>query len=148
MEAMTAHQTPDLATQLRARGLRLTAQRQHVLDAVRCLGHATPEQISDAVPGADLTTVYRALELLEELGFVRHAHLGHGAPSYRAADDDHVHVVCHSCGRVDDVDPAIIDSLTAQLRGDRGFEVDRGHFTVFGRCAQCVAVEQNPADGR
>jgi Fur family ferric uptake transcriptional regulator len=166
MVAMTAHSTPDLATQLRARGLRLTAQRQQVLDAVRTLGHATPEQISEAVPGADLTTVYRALELLEELGFVRHAHLGHGAPSYRSADDDHVHIVCHSCGRVDDADPAIVDSLTVQLLADRGFEVDRGHFTVFGRCAPCllaergvtaeqgltaerdVTAEQNPSEGR
>ena len=65
-------------------------------------GHATPEQISEAVPEVDLTTVYRTLELLEELGLVRHTHLDHGAPSYRPAEDDHVHVVCHDCGAVVD----------------------------------------------
>ncbi|WP_338185280.1 transcriptional repressor, partial [Jatrophihabitans sp.] len=65
---------PDLAAKLRSRGLRMTAQRDRVLGAVRELGHATPEQLSDAVPEVDLTTVYRTLELLEELGLVRHAH--------------------------------------------------------------------------
>jgi len=55
---------PDLATRLRARGLRMTAKRDEVLRAVRRLGHATPEQISVAVPDIDVTTVYRTLELL------------------------------------------------------------------------------------
>ncbi|PZS13425.1 MAG: hypothetical protein DLM57_16755, partial [Pseudonocardiales bacterium] len=62
---MSGHRTdsaaPDLATALHARGLRATAQREHVFEAVRRLGHATPEQISDAVPGVDVTTVYRTL---------------------------------------------------------------------------------------
>jgi Fur family ferric uptake transcriptional regulator len=127
----------DLAMQLHARGMRLTPQRERVLTVVRELGHATPEQISDASPEIDLTTVYRTLELLEELGLVRHAHLGHGAPSYRPAEDEHVHVVCHSCGTVDDAPADLIDELAAQLRVERGFAVDRAHFTVFGRCRTC-----------
>jgi hypothetical protein len=59
---------PDLAAELRARGLRVTAQREKVLGAVRELGHGTPEQISESVDGVDVATVYRTLELLEELG--------------------------------------------------------------------------------
>ena len=55
---------PDLAERLRSRGLRMTAQRDRILAAVRQLGHATPEQINDAVADVDLTTVYRTLELL------------------------------------------------------------------------------------
>lgn len=130
----------DLATRLRGRGLRLTQQRREVLAAVRHLRHATPEQIHDSVADADLTTVYRTLELLEELGLVRHAHLGHGAPSFRPADDDHVHVVCHHCGSVLDVDVDLVDDLEARLRASHGFTLDRGHFTVFGKCADCSAV--------
>jgi len=136
----------DLAARLRSRGLRFTPQREEVLAAVRRLGHATPEQISEAVAGVDVTTVYRNLELLEELGFVRHTHLGHGAPSYRPAEDEHIHVVCHSCGRVSDAEPALVDELAARLRADSGFELDRAHFTVFGRCAQCT--EQSAAAER
>lgn len=132
-------QPPDeLAARLRARGLRMTPQREQVLAAVHRLRHATPEQISEAVPGVDVTTVYRTLELLEELELVTHAHLGHGAPSYRPADDDHVHVVCHSCGAVSDAPPRIVEDLAATLAAERGFRLDRSHFTVFGRCADCV----------
>jgi Fur family ferric uptake transcriptional regulator len=133
----------DLATRLRERGLRVTAQRELVLTAVRDLGHATPEQISDAVP-VDVTTVYRTLELLEELGLVRHAHLGHGAPSYRPAEDDHVHVVCHACGAVTDVDGSLVDPLADRLMSDDGFVLDRAHFTVFGRCRNCAAEQIPP----
>ena len=142
-----------LAAALHTRGMRVTPQREQVLAAVRRLGHATPEQLSEAVPGVDVTTVYRTLELLEELGLVRHTHLGHGAPAYRPADDDHVHVVCHSCGAVVDAPPDLVDELAARLQDERGFVVDRSHFTVFGRCGDCapeqpVQAEQSPARGR
>ena len=137
----------DLADRLRARGLRVTSQREQVLATVRALGHATPEQIHDALADVDLTTVYRTLELLEELGLVRHTHLGHGAPSYRPAEDVHIHVVCHACGSVVDADPGLVDALAAQLLRDDGFVLDRSHFTVFGRCRACAA-EQNPAPER
>ena len=77
---------------LRARGYRLTPQRQLVLEAVADLGHATPEDIVTAVrrtaSGINISTVYRTLELLEELGLVTHTHLGHGPPTYHAATDD------------------------------------------------------------
>lgn len=140
MRSMT--ETDELAARLHERGLRVTAQREQVLAAVRELGHATPEQISEAVSGVDVTTVYRTLELLEELGLVKHAHLGHGAPSYRPAEDDHIHVVCHSCGRVVDAPPALVDDLAQRLLDERDFTLDRSHFTVFGRCAACVAAQQ------
>jgi len=131
----------DLATQLRSRGLRVTPQREQVLAAVRELGHATPEQISERVAGVDVTTVYRTLELLEELGLVRHAHLGHGPASYRPAEDDHIHVVCHTCGKVVDADPVLVDEMADRLRAERGFVLDRSHFTVFGRCRECEGTE-------
>jgi Fur family ferric uptake transcriptional regulator len=147
MGAMDVHQHSgsgpvlDLATQLRSRGLRVTPQREQVLAAVRELGHATPEQIGERVPGVDVTTVYRTLELLEEIGLVRHAHLGHGPPSYRPAEDDHIHVVCHTCGKVVDADPGLVDDMADRLRAERGFVLDRSHFTVFGRCRECTEAE-------
>ncbi|MGI8677097.1 MAG: Fur family transcriptional regulator [Jatrophihabitans sp.] len=154
MASVTRHSHPpadtaDLVAQLRARGMRVTPQREQVLGAVRGLGHATPEQILEAVHGVDLATVYRNLDLLEELGFVRHAHLGHGAPSYRPVEDDHIHVVCHSCGAIVDAEPVLVDQLADRLRHDRGFVLDRSHFTVFGQCRDCVAAaEQSRAAER
>jgi Fur family ferric uptake transcriptional regulator len=127
-----------LAQALHEHGLRMTPQRQQVLDAVRALEHATPEQISAAVPDIDVATVYRTVELLEKLGLLRHTHLGHGAASFRLAENDHVHVVCHDCGGVVDVPHDLIDDLVERLRADQGFELDRSHFTVFGRCSDCT----------
>jgi Fur family ferric uptake transcriptional regulator len=125
----------------------MTPQRDHILAAVRTLGHATPEQISERVPDVDVATVYRTLELFEELGLVTHAHLGHGAPSYRPAEDDHIHVVCHTCGSVVDAPHDAIhtvDALAQRLLDERGFAVDRGHFTVFGTCATCREQHEHP----
>lgn len=139
--------TGDLAARLRERGLRVTPQRAQVLDAVRALGHATPEQICESIDGVDITTVYRTLELLEQIGMVRHAHLGHGAPSYRPAEDEHIHVVCHACGAVVDAEPSLVEPLAQRLLAADGFVLDRAHFTVFGRCRSCAA-EQTAAAGR
>ena len=132
--------TDGLAVALRARGLRVTSQRETVLAAVRRLGHATPEEISGTVDGVDVTTVYRTLQLLEDLALVTHTHLGHGPPSYRPAEDQHIHVICHSCGTVVDAPPGLADPLADQLRRETGFELDRAHFTAFGQCADCLAA--------
>src|SRR4051812_33363739 len=129
-------EAPSLTSALRARGLRMTAPRQLVLEAVQRLGHATPEQIHGAVrqtaAGVNVTTVYRTLELLEELGLVTHTHLSHGAPTYHAANDQHVHLVCRSCGQVDEVSTELLAPLATVLHGERGFRVDIGHVALFG----------------
>jgi Fur family ferric uptake transcriptional regulator len=132
----------DLANLLRERGLRLTPQRQQVLEALRRLGHATPEQVHAAVrevaAGVNITTVYRTLELLEELGLVTHTHLSHGSPTYhQAGDEQHVHLVCRACGAVDEVDPSMLSPLARTLEEQRGFLVDIGHVALFGVCRRC-----------
>ena len=140
----------DWQARLRARGYRLTPQRQLVLEAVGALGHSTPDDIATAVrrkaSGLNISTVYRTLELLEELGLVEHTHLGHGAPTYSVlTDDGHVHLVCRDCGEVDEVSPTVLEPLVSDLAATRGFEVDVGHFAVFGQCRGCAASDR-PAD--
>jgi Fur family ferric uptake transcriptional regulator len=131
-----------LADELRSRGLRLTAQRQLVLEAVYALGHATPDQVHGEVAktaaGVNITTVYRTLELLEELGLVTHAHLSHGAPTYhRLGENQHVHLVCRICGDIAEAPSQLLAALAETLEQDRGFLVDIGHVALFGRCAHC-----------
>ncbi|MCA1711231.1 MAG: transcriptional repressor [Actinobacteria bacterium] len=133
----------DWQAELRAKGYRLTPQRQLVLEAVGELGHATPEEIAAAVrrtaTGVNISTVYRNLELLEELGLVQHTHLGHGAPTYSvASDDEHVHLVCRDCGAVDEIESSLLEDVVRRLSAERGFRVDVGHFAVFGRCRACT----------
>ncbi len=137
---------PDWRATLRARGLRLTPQRELVLDAVRDLGHATPEQVLGHVQrtatGVNASTVYRTLDLLEELGLVRHTHLGHGAPTYHyGGSADHFHAVCRDCGAVSEVPTGTAHGFAEQLRAELAFETDMGHLTVFGRCGRCARTK-------
>ena len=137
--------------ELRAKGYRLTPQRQLVLESVGALGHGTPEEIVTAVrrtaSGVNISTVYRTLELLEELGLVQHTHLGHGAPTYSVAgDDDHVHLVCRDCAEVEEASATLIANVVTRLAKEKGFSVDVGHFAVFGRCRNCTAAATGTAD--
>jgi Fur family ferric uptake transcriptional regulator len=96
-----------MAHELHEKGLRLTPQRELVLSAVRSLGHATPEEVAEKVrsthPGINLSTVYRNLETLENVGLVLHTHLGHGGATYHAAEElTHLHLVCSDCGEIGD----------------------------------------------
>jgi Fur family ferric uptake transcriptional regulator len=138
--------------QLRARGYRVTPQRQLVLEAVARLDHATPEEIGAQVQqtarGVNISTIYRTLELLEQIGMVTHTHLGHGAPIYHLASDaDHVHLVCRECGRVSEIGPDAIRPLITALDERHGFETDVGHLTVFGRCGDCRSPSEPKGRG-
>ncbi|MET8678471.1 Fur family transcriptional regulator [Streptomyces sp. NPDC004647] len=143
--------TTDWQSDLRRRGYRLTPQRQLVLEAVDRLEHATPDEILTEVRrtagGVNISTVYRTLELLEELGLVSHAHLGHGAPTYHLADrHHHIHLVCRDCGEVIEADVSVAASFTAELRARFGFDTDLKHFAIFGRCKDCMAKSDAATD--
>ncbi len=125
---------------LREKGYRLTPQRELVLAAVQRLGHATPDEVLAEVrtqsSAVNVSTVYRNLEVLEELGLVRHTHLSDRAPTYHSVGGhEHFHLVCRNCGRVVSVDPDVLLPLVETLRAEHGFSVDVGHLTVFGTCA-------------
>jgi Fur family transcriptional regulator, ferric uptake regulator len=128
--------------ELRSRGYRVTPQRQLVLEAVAKLDHATPEEIAASVQqtakAVNISTIYRTLELLDNLGLVTHTHLNHGAPTYHLASGaDHVHLVCQDCGKVEQTSPDAIRPLVTALEDKHGFETNVAHLTVFGRCADC-----------
>ncbi|MDT0305552.1 transcriptional repressor [Streptomyces sp. DSM 44917] len=149
----------DWQTDLRKRGYRLTPQRQLVLEAVDRLEHATPEAILTEVRrtagGVNISTVYRTLELLEELGLVSHAHLGHGAPTYHLAErHHHLHLMCRDCETVLEADLEMAEPFAERLRQRFGFDTDLRHFAIFGRCEECsrgdragLGADEAPAAG-
>ena len=114
--------------ELRDKGLRLTPQRELVLQAVRELEHATPEEVAEKVrqthPGINLSTVYRNLETLENVGLVQHSHLGHGGVRYHASTEEiHAHLVCESCGVIIEVPIEATASFTRALIDDYGLSL-------------------------
>ena len=131
--------TGDWRARLREQGYRLPPQRELILDAVDRLGHATPDEVLAEVrthsTAVNASTVYRTLEMLEELGLVRHAHLSDRAPTYHSmSEHEHFHLVCRNCHKVISVDPDVLAPVSERLVADHGFTIDVGHLTVFGTC--------------
>ena len=93
------------------------------------------------VSSVNASTVYRTLEVLEELGLVRHTHLSDRAPTYHSTSEhEHFHLVCRRCGVVRSVDPDVAAPLVAALAEAEGFEADVGHLAIFGVCAECAGA--------
>lgn len=139
----------DWAARLRDRGFRITPQRQLVLEAVEALGHGTPEEILSEVQrtasGVNLSTIYRTLEVLEDVGLVTHAHIGHGAPTYHSIDEHvHIHLVCDRCGAVLSAPAQAASAFVTRLEKDYGFRTDITHVSVHGHCRACAADDPAP----
>jgi Fur family ferric uptake transcriptional regulator len=131
----------DWRERLREKGYRLTPQRELILQAVEELEHATPDEVLAEVrrhsTAVNASTVYRTLEVLEELGLVRHAHLSDRAPTYHSTSEhEHFHLVCRNCHRVISVDPGVLAPVSERLQADHGFTIDVGHLTIFGTCGE------------
>jgi Fur family transcriptional regulator, ferric uptake regulator len=90
------------------------------------------------LPASDLASVYRNLDTLEELGLVRHFHLGHGAGLYSlAAAGDLEFVTCEACGAFEAVAPSRLDGARRLIAEALGYEARFSHFPIVGVCAAC-----------
>ena len=127
---------------LRDRGLRLSASRRLVLEALFAAGRpATAEEIASGMygrlPRCDLASVYRNLETLEELGLVRHMHLGHGPGLHAPAARDDEYVACERCGRSEAVGRDVLRDVREAVRAAVGYEPRFNHFPLTGLCPTC-----------
>ena len=131
---------------LRASGRRVSAARRLVLEALFCAdGPMSADQIADGiggrVPRSDLTSVYRNLETLEEVGLVSHVHLGHGPGLYALnLDGEREWLTCERCGDFRAVDPARLDGVRAAIEAAFGYRASFAHFPVVGLCESCLSA--------
>ena len=127
---------------LRARGLRMTPQRRAVIAEIMATqGHISPTGVSrrvrERVPGVNPSTIYRTLDLLEELGVLSHAHLESGPEYHRRSESQHVHLTCSRCGSDDALSMAEAARLKRLVATHHGFQPDLTHFAISGLCASC-----------
>jgi Fur family ferric uptake transcriptional regulator len=127
---------------LKSRGLRMTPQRRAIVTEVMgARGHISPtavaRRVQERVPGVNPSTVYRTLDLLEELGVLSHAHLESGAEYHRKAESDHVHLACSNCGAQDSLSLDEANRLKRLIGRHHGFTPDLTHFAISGLCALC-----------
>ncbi len=129
---------------LRERGLRWTPQRRTLVEVLsRTHGHITGAELVDACRAVDPatipSTVYRTLDVLEELGLVRHGHGADGREEYHVLpEDEHGHLYCARCGGTWEIGPEEGAAIAAAVAARRGFVVDLSHVTIVGHCEGCA----------
>lgn len=130
---------------LRARGLRVTAQRLAVLEAVTATPHVTADAVAErarsSVGSVSLQAVYDALGALVDAHLVRRIEPA-GSPALFEARvrDNHHHLVCRSCGRVSDVDCAVGAAPCLTADDDHGYRIDEAEVVYWGYCPDCLAT--------
>ncbi len=147
----------DLVTVLTAAGYSNTRARRAVLDALSSAdGPLTPGELLDSArsrhEALGLVTVYRTLEILENLGLVRKLHLAEGCHSYvlstvGARADNGVdlhtagghghHIICEECHRAVEFAGCDIEPVVAAVEAQTGYAVRSHWLEIFGLCPSC-----------
>jgi Fur family ferric uptake transcriptional regulator len=135
----------DFRQALKDSGLRMTPQRQLILDAIAAThGHISADEVHQQVirqfPDVNVTTVYRTLEVLEALGLMRHTHFHDGVAQYQRTDEaPHHHLVCLMCHTDTELDLEVLEPLARELSARYGFKSDLTHTAIVGICRACQA---------
>jgi len=139
----TAPPWETIRDRLHDRGLRWTPQRRTLVAVLAATeGHVTGAELVELCreldPATTPSTVYRTLDVLEELGFLRHGHGLDGREEYHVLpSQEHGHLHCTVCGGCWELGVDEARSILGSLAADRGFEVDLSHVTIVGRCRSC-----------
>lgn len=139
---------PAATVRLSAAGLRSTATRRAALDLLAEGGHLEASEVYERIltelPGTSLQAVYGVLGALTDAGLARRiAHDGGPARYEARVGDNHHHLVCRSCGRMEDV-PCVVGSAPCLTPAEtHGFIVDAAEVTFLGLCSECA--QQPPA---
>jgi Fur family transcriptional regulator, ferric uptake regulator len=131
---------------MRQRGLRVSAARRLVLEALLAAdGPMSAEQIAEGiggrVPSSDIASVYRNLQAFEEIGLVRHVHLGHGPGLHAlAVAGEREYLTCERCADYRVVGPEELNAVRELIERRFGYRASFTHFPIVGLCSSCVAA--------
>ena len=142
--------TDDFERLLREASLRVTRPRLAVLAAVHERPHADTDSVIRAVREdlGDVShqAVYDVLRALTDAALLRRIQPSGSVARYEArVGDNHHHVVCRSCGAIEDVDCAVGSTPCLTASDNRGFTIDEAEVTYWARCPECVGQAQTNA---
>lgn len=126
------------------RKTQLTVQRKAIYEIVsEASDHPTAADIIDRLKTRGCSyayaTIYNSLRYLTDEGLIREVKLAGEASRYDARMEDHYHIVCTDCGRVDEVLVDAPSEWLEQITQSTGYEITEKQFILKGRCAQCSA---------
>lgn len=128
-------------------GYKLTTQRRAILDAIieNSGSHLSPEEIYEVVklkyPEIGLATVYRTLQLFEQLDIVCKLNFDDGCNRYELNSDSndhhHHHLICLNCGKVIEVKLDLLENLEYEIEREGKFKIVDHNVKFFGYCIEC-----------
>lgn len=131
---------------IRERGLRVSSARRLVIEALLAAdGPMSAEQIAEGiggrVPASDIGSVYRNLQALEDIGVVRHVHLGHGPGLHAlAVTGEREYLTCERCADYRALVPEELDPVRELIERLFGYQARFIHFPIVGLCPACAAA--------
>jgi Fur family peroxide stress response transcriptional regulator len=127
---------------LRSKGYKATPQRIAICRIV--LGsrrHPSAQQVFDEVkkvhPTVSLATVYKTLEVLRDLNLVQELNLPKGQARFDSYMTPHINLICLKCGRITDLDDAIIREITKKAAAATKFKPNNRQIDIYGTCQKC-----------
>jgi Fur family ferric uptake transcriptional regulator len=132
-----------IVQQLSRAGYRITRPRLAVIRALlEDDGHLSPAGIRERAcayhPGVGLVTVYRTLDLLGQMGFVRRIHAEDGCHGYAAASHGHRHhLVCRRCGATVEFEGCDLSPFLDRVSQETGYAVEDHLLELVGVCSTC-----------
>jgi len=144
---MSNEKIENLKLILKEKGYKLTPQRRSILDEIikNEGSHLTTEEIYDLVkvncPEIGLATVYRTVQLLEEMGVLYKLDLDDGCCRYELCDEDeshqHHHLICQNCGKVIEVEGDLLEELEQGIEKKYNFKIKNHSLKFYGICDNC-----------
>ena len=127
---------------LQKNGCRLTLPRKAVAETMEGNTALTPVEVYEAArkqcPGLGLVSVYRTLEILEQLGLVQRVHQTKGCQAFVRTGDGHQHLlVCQNCGKAILFEGDHLDPLFNSISESTGFQIESHWLQVFCLCKSC-----------
>lgn len=141
-----AYEFEILKKRLREKGFKLTPQRKSILDVIIANEgkHLSAEEIYELVrincPDIGLATVYRTMQILDEIGLVYKHNFDDGRSRYEFNQDEdhqHHHLICMNCGKVVEVEEDLLEQLEHEVESKYNFSVTNHNLKFFGYCSQC-----------
>lgn len=136
---------------LKQKGCKLTLQRRSVLDVLikHCNEHLSTEEIYDFVkenyPEIGLATVYRTVQLFEEMGIVDRLNFDDGCSRFELSSEDtvhhHHHLICESCNKVFEVENDLLEEIEKEIERKYKFKIHDHNVMFYGVCKACEQKE-------
>lgn len=121
---------------------RITRQRLIILDELKKVtshpsAHEIYRMVQKRIPNISFGTVYRNLGLLEELKLIQELNYGKRFSRYDGTPDNHYHISCEKCGRVDDIPVRVWETLNREAASATRYRVKSHRIEFYGLCPKC-----------